>query len=165
MSKERDLGACYSYRQFCALGPVPPHTPVRPDAQVPKERALGPCRHGKIGAFYFYRSGSKDEPAFGFFDIELSVQKLSPGKVRVELYGTADGYQTSRGIGVGHPLKIALMRDSDILASVEWAFPDVICGHADPMNFSTDIDLQAGAFATLNRIDLLAVDGLSAPCL
>lgn len=158
------MGACYSYRQFCALGPVPPHTPARPNAQVPRDRALGPCRHGKIGAFYFYKTGSKDEPAFGFFDIELSVQNLSSGKVRVELYVTADGYQSARGVGENHPLQIALMHDSEMLATVTWAFPDVICGHADPMNFSTDLDLEAGAFARLDRIDLLAIDGLSSPC-
>jgi hypothetical protein len=158
------LGACYSYRQFCALGLLPPHTPARPDAQVPKDSALGPCRHGKIGAFYFYRNGSKDEPAFGFFDIELSVQRLSSGRVRVELYGTADGYQSARGIGASHPLRIALMHDEKMVASVAWAFPDVICGHADPMSFATDIDLEAAGFAAVNRIDLLAVEGLSSPC-
>jgi hypothetical protein len=163
--RRQSLGICYSYRQFCALGPLPPHTPARPDAQVPKDSTLGPCRHGKIGAFYFYKNGSKDEPAFGFFDIELSVQSLSSGKVRIELYVTADGYQSSRGTGRNHPLRIALMHDEKMLGSVAWAFPDVICGHADPMSFSTDIDLEVDAFAGVNRIDLLAVEGLSSPCI
>ncbi len=158
------MGACYSYRQFCSLGPLPPRTPARPDAQVPKDRNLGPCRHGKIGAFYFYEEGSKDNPAFGFFDIEVSVQSLSPGKVRIELYGIADGYQSSRGIGAGHPLKIALVADNKIVACTEWAFPDVICGHADPMSFATDVDLDARAFQSLDRIELLKVAGFSSPC-
>lgn len=158
------MGKCYSYRQFCSLGPVPPRTPARPDARVPKDRARGPCRHGKIGSFYFYEKGSQDDPAFGFFDIELSVQRLHSGKVRVEFYAIADGYQSSRGVGAKHPLKIALMNDDQMLACAEWQFPDVICGHADPMNFAADVDLDAGPFATLNRIDLLAVDGLSSPC-
>jgi hypothetical protein len=158
------VGGCYSYRQFCSLGPLPPRTPGRPDAQVPKDLSLGPCRHGKIGAFYFYESGSKDDPAFGFFDIEISVQSLSSGRLRVELYGIADGYQSSRGIGARHPLKIALMRGNEILACAEWAFPDVICGHADPMSFAADIDLDIGAIQTLDRIDLLEVEGFSSPC-
>ena len=55
----------------------------------------------------------------------------------------------SRGIGAKHPLKIALNeRTIVMLACAEWAFPDVICGHADPMNFATDVELAAGAFAT-----------------
>ena len=158
------MGECYSYRQFCSLGLVPPRTPARPDARVPKDRSRGPCWHGKIGSFYFYENGSQDDPAFGFFDIELSVQSLASGKVRVEFYGIADGYQSSRGVGAGHPLKIALMNDDRMLACAEWRFPDVMCGHADPLNFAADIDLDAGAFATLNRIDLLAVGGFSTPC-
>lgn len=158
------MGECYSYRQFCSLALVPPRTPARPDARVPEDRARGPCRHGKIGAFYFYECGSQDDPAFGFFDIELSVQSLPSGKVRVELYGIADGYQSSRGIGARHPLKIALMSDNKMVACTEWKFPDVICGHADPMSFAADIDLDAGAFQTIDRIDLLAVGGLSTPC-
>jgi hypothetical protein len=158
------VGACYSYRQYCSLGPLPPRTPARADPRVPKEKDRGPCRHGKIGAFYFYEVASADDPAFGFFDIEVSVQGLPSGKVRLELYGIADGYQSSRGIGSRHPLKIALMSGEKTLATAEWAFPDVICGHADPMNFVTDVDLSAAGFAALERIDLLAVEGLSSPC-
>lgn len=158
------MGGCYSYRQFCSLGPLPPHTPARPDAQVPQDPRLGPCRHGKIGAFYFYLVGSKDEPAFGFVDIEISVQRLSSGKVRLELYGIADGYQSARGLGRRYPLKLALASGTEVLACAEWPFPDVICGHADPMTFATDIDLDTGAFQRLDRIDLLAVEGFSSPC-
>jgi hypothetical protein len=55
--------------------------------------------HGKIGSFYFYEKDSNDDAAFGFFDVELSVQSIATGKVRVELYCVADGYQTSRGVG------------------------------------------------------------------
>src|SRR6202048_542552 len=96
--REKRVGECYSYRQFCSLGPLPPRTPARPDPQVPRDRKLGSCVHGKIGAFYFYEKGSNDDPAFGFIDGELSVQDISTGKVRVELYCVADGYQTSRGV-------------------------------------------------------------------
>lgn len=158
------MGACYSYRQYCSLGPLPPRTPARADARVPKDKDRGPCRHGKIGAFYFYEVASQDDPAFGFFDIEISVQRLPSGKVRLEVYGIADGYQSWRGIGSKHPLRIALMSGEKMLAAAEWAFPDVICGHADPMNFATDVDLSAAGFTALDRVDLLAVDGLSSPC-
>jgi hypothetical protein len=159
------VGECYSYRQFCSLGPLPPRTPARPDPQVPRDGKLGPCVHGKIGAFYFYEKGSNDDPAFGFIDIELSVQDISTGKVRVELYCVADGYQTSRGVGADHPIRLAIMADGKTVGSAEWHFADVICGHADPMNFFTDIDIDDTSFSLIDRIDLLAVDGLSAPCL
>ena len=158
------MGKCYSFRQFCSLGPLPPRTPARPDPQVPRDNKLGPCVHGKIGSFYFYEKGSDHDAAFGFFDVELSVQSISTGKIRIELYCVADGYQTSRGVGAEHPIKLAIMADSKVVGSTEWCFPDVICGHADPMNFSTDIDIGDTSFPLIDRIDLLGVDGLSAPC-
>jgi hypothetical protein len=120
--------------------------------------------HGKIGSFYFYEKGSDNDAAFGFFDVELSVQSISTGKLRVELYCVADGYQTSRGVGAGHPIRLAIMAGDKIVGSAEWHFADVICGHADPMNFSTDIDIGDAPFPRIDRIDLLGVDGLSAPC-
>jgi hypothetical protein len=120
--------------------------------------------HGKIGSFYFYEEESNDDAAFGFFDIELSVQNVAAGKLRVELYCVADGYQTSRGVGSGHPIKLAIMADGKTVGSTEWRFADVICGHADPMNFSVDIDIGDTSFSLIDRIDLLGVDGLSAPC-
>ncbi len=158
------MADCFSYRQFCSLGPLPPRTPARPDPQVPRDRKLGACTHGTIGAFYFYRKGSDNDAAFGFFDIELSVQDISKGKVRVELYCVADGYQTSRGVGSGHPIRLAIMSDGNIVGTAEWRFADVICGHADPMNFSIDIEIGEVPFSSINRIDLLAVDGQSQPC-
>jgi hypothetical protein len=120
--------------------------------------------HGKIGSFYFYEKGSDNDAAFGFFDVELSVQSISTGKIRVELYCVADGYQTSRGAGARHPIRLAIMAGDKIVGSAEWHFADVICGHADPMNFSTDIDIGDAPFPRIDRIDLLGVDGLSAPC-
>jgi hypothetical protein len=56
---------------------------------------------------------------------------------------------------------------SNILAAVGsagWAFADVTGGHADPMNFSTDIDFGGTSFSLIDQIDPPGVDGLSAPC-
>lgn len=153
---------CYSYRQFCSLGPVPPRTVGRPDAQVPSDSKLGPARHGKIGSFYFYALGSQDDPVFGFFDIELSVQALTPTRLRVEAYCVADGYQTARG--VGGPMTIALMAGETIVATTDWHYHDVLCGHADPMSFSADVDVTADQVTAIDRVALLAVDGRAAPC-
>jgi len=131
---------------------------------VPRDRTLGACRHGIIGAFYFYAAGSHDDPAFGFCDIEISVQQVSVGKVRLELYCVADGYQSARGVGARHPLKIAVMTNDRVLAVAGWHFSDVICGHADPMSFATDLDIADELFAALDRIELQATAGESRPC-
>ena len=97
---------------------------------MPRDRTLGPCAHGTIGAFYFYAEGSRDDPAFGFCDIEVSVQSVADGKVRLELYCIADGYQSARGVGARYPLKIAVIARDHVLAVADWHFADVICGHA-----------------------------------
>lgn len=158
------MGTCYSYRQFCSLGPLPPRTPARPDPQVPQDDKLGACLHGTIGAFYFYVEGSNDDVAFGFCDIEVSVQQITEAKVRLELYCIADGYQSGRGIGAKHPLKIAVMAGEHTLGVADWAFPDVICGHADPMTFVADMTFDGRAFAQIDRIELQKTKGQSQPC-
>jgi hypothetical protein len=131
---------------------------------VPRDRALGDCAHGTIGAFYFYAEGSSDDPAFGFCGIELSVQRVADGKVRLELYCIADGYQSARGVGATRPLKIAVVAKDRTLAVADWHFPDVICGHADPMNFATDLDIAAELFAEIDRIELQATAGEARAC-
>jgi hypothetical protein len=161
---EGNQGTCYSYRQFCSLGPLPPRTPARPDPQVPRDRKLGPCTHGKIGAFYFFQDGSEDDPAFGFCDIELSVQHVAPGKVRLELYCIADGYQSLRGVGARYPLRIAVAAKDRVLGVANWHFADVICGHADPMNFAADLDIADELFVQIDRIELLEARGEARPC-
>lgn len=131
---------------------------------MPRDRALGPSMHGTIGAFYFYAEGSRDDPAFGFCNIEVSVQATAAGKVRLELYCIADGYQSARGVGARHPLKIAVVAGDQALAVASWHFADVICGHADPMSFATDLDIAAALFAQIDRIELQATEGESRPC-
>jgi hypothetical protein len=155
---------CYSYRQFCSLGPLPPRTPARADPQVPKDRKLGESAHGKIGAFYFYADGSDDDAAFGFCDIELSVQRVAEGTVRLELYCIADGYQSARGVGHRHPLKIAVLAGDRTLAVANWHFSDVICGHADPMHFAADLAIAGELFAAIDRIELQQTQGEALPC-
>jgi hypothetical protein len=158
------MSNCYSYRQFCSLGPLPPRTPARPDPQVPKDRKLGACAHGKIGSFYFYAKGSDDDPAFGFCDIELSVQRIAKNIVRLEVYCIADGYQSARGVGAEHPIKIAVFASDESLAIAEWHFSDVICGHADPMHFAVDLSIDEDAFGSIDRIELQSTEGQSRPC-
>ena len=131
---------------------------------MPKDSKLGPCSHGKIGAFYFYAEGSRDDPAFGFCEIELSVQRVAETKVRLELYCIADGYQSARGTGARHPLKIAVFAGDQVLGMASWHFPDVFCGHADPMHFAADLEIADGLFSQIDRLELLRTSGEAAPC-
>jgi hypothetical protein len=125
---------------------------------------LGACAHGKIGAFYFYLDGSGDDAAFGFCDIEVSVQHVAQNKVRFELYCIADGYQSARGVGSTHPVTVGIMAKGRALAFANWHFADVICGHADPMSFGTDLDIADEFFAQIDGIELQNIKGESRPC-
>jgi hypothetical protein len=131
---------------------------------VPKDYKLGPCSHGKIGAFYFYADGSRDDPAFGFCEIELSVQNIGAGTVRLELYCIADGYQSARGIGTRSPLKVAVLAKDTVLAVANWHFADVICGYADPMHFAIDLAIAEELFGQIDRIELQRTTGESEVC-
>ena len=150
------MSACYAYPQSCSLGPLPPRTPARPDPQVPRDPNLGSARWGKIGAFYFYLEGSKDDPAFGVFYMEVSLQSLSNGKARIDIHAFADGYQRGGALGAEHPVTISLKQGESVLARFVWTFPDILDGHADPLTCSRDIDLRAEEAAAVERIEIAA---------
>jgi hypothetical protein len=56
------------------------------------------------------------------------------------------------------------MAQDRVLAVANWHFADVICGHADPMNFATDLDIADELFAQIDRIELQETKGESRPC-
>lgn len=145
----------YLYPQACTLGPPPPRTPARPDPQVPRDAALGRARWGKIGALYVYRDGSRDDALFGLFDIEVSLQRLTDGRARVEIYAIADGYQSGGAKDVVRPLMVSLMRGDGVVAGFRWILPDIADGCADPINCARDIDLEA---VDWERVDRIALD-------
>lgn len=146
----------YAYPQFCSLAPPPPRTPARPDPQVPADAQLGPARWGKIGAFYFYVVGSDDDAAFGLFDMEFSLQRLPKGKARLEIYAIADGYQRGGASGLEHPLRIRLMHGARQAATVDWPYPNILDGNADPMSWSHDFELAADLCDGVDRIEIAA---------
>lgn len=145
---------CRSYPQLCLLGPVPPRTPGRPDAQVPTDLDAGLSRYGRIPHLYFYETGGRDNAAFGLLDIEIAVQRAPSGRTWLELYCIGDGYQSGRGSCGADPLMIELRVGPRVLAQVGWLFPDVLSGHMDPMTFATEIDLSAEAFEAIDSVSL-----------
>ncbi len=154
----------YSFPQSCSLGPLPPRTPARPDPQVPGSAKLGPCRYGKIGAVYFYDAASGEDPLFGLVEIEASIQRIADDMLRLEIYCIADGYQSACGNGGKFPLKIAAMAGERVIAIAEWAYPPIICGHADPMTFAVDLPVDASAFAAIDRIEIQRTRGEAHLC-
>lgn len=155
---------CYSHRQSCELGPIPPRMPDRADAQVPHDRTAQGALYGRIGHFYFYEQGGTNDPAFGLIDIEVSVRLLGPGRALLEAYAIGDGFQSCGSNGRDAPLMIELHGPDCMLASAQWVYGDILCGHADPLTLSKEIDLSEADFARLQRVVLAPVNGKATAC-
>ena len=116
-------------------------------------------------------------PALAKFDTVASFLQ-SPLLLVIRLYWGWSFAQTGWGklthlertagffesLNIPAPKLNAIMAGGTTVGLAEWPFADVICGHADPMNFSTDVDIAGTPFSLIDRIDLLGVDGLSTPC-
>ncbi|HXI04827.1 MAG TPA: hypothetical protein VNJ49_00605 [Bradyrhizobium sp.] len=155
---------CYSYRQSCELGLVPPRTPERADAQVPHDPATRKVRYGRIGHFYFYEEGTDDDPAFGLIQIEISAQYLGGDRVLLEAYSIGDGYQSCRGSGRHAPLTIELHNPDGVVASAQWAYSDILCGHADALTLSVELSLLEAKFDSIERAVLPPITGCAELC-
>ena len=122
---------------------------------------LGPCAHGTIGAFYFYAEGSRDDPAFGFATSRFRFRRWPTARCGSNSTASPTATRAHAGVGARHPLKIAVMAKDQVLAVADWHFADVICGHADPMNFATDLDIASELFTQIDRIELQETKGES----
>ena len=100
------MAECRSLPQMCLLGPVPPRTPGRSDAQVPSDASRGDSKYGRIAFVYFYQDGVKADPLFGLLDIEIAIQRRGPGAFQFEIYCIGDGYQSGHGSSQPQPLAI-----------------------------------------------------------
>ena len=56
------------------------------------------------------------------------------------------------------------MAKDKTLGTAHWHFPDVICGHADPMHFAADLDIGDHVFGQIDRIELEKTIGESRTC-
>ncbi|HEX8077405.1 MAG TPA: hypothetical protein VF511_06285 [Chthoniobacterales bacterium] len=151
---------CRSAVQFAALGSVPPRSPGRPDAQVPRDLADGPARHARLAHLYFYDEARPTDPAFGFLDLEISLQRIGEGQYQVELYAIGDGYQSGTGFA-DEPLRITFAQGERAAASVDWLYPQVKTGHLDPMTFRATATI---ADADFDSVDRVVIPSASAHC-
>ena len=49
------------------------------------------------------------------------------------------------------------------MAKANWYVPDVICGHADPVHFATDLEMDDRFFAEVDRVELAPTRGEPEP--
>src|SRR5437879_12767126 len=105
---------------MCLLGPMPPRTPGRSDAQVPSDASRGDSKYGRIAFVYFYQEGVKDDPLFGLLDIEIAIQRRGPGTFQFEIYCIGDGYQSGQGSSKPEPLAVEFRIGAGTVAEAEW---------------------------------------------
>lgn len=143
---------CRSPLQFVSLGPVPPRMPGRTDAQVPNTLDDGPAHYARLGHLYFYDEAKPADPAFGFVDIEMSLQRLGDGDFRCEIYCVGDGYQSGDGHGDGAPLRLQFAAGERVAGTVDWPYPEVRSGTSDPITFRAPIDMTDADFGAIDRV-------------
>ena len=159
------MAECRSLPQMCLLGPVPPRTPGRSDAQVPSDTARGESKYGRIPFVYFYQDGTKADSAFGLLDIEVAIQRLGAGRFQCEVYAIGDGYQSGHGSSAPQPLVIEFRSGARTVTRAEWRYPTILSGHMDALTFSTPLDLTDDDFRQLDSVLLPPVRAEVTICL
>jgi hypothetical protein len=156
---------CRSLPQMCLLGPVPPRTPGRSDAQVPSETSRGASRYGRIPFVYFYHEGVHEDPAFGLLDIEIAVQRRGPRSFQFEIYCIGDGYQSGQGSSDPQPLLVEFRAGTRAVARAEWPYPTILNGHMDALSFSAAIELSESDFQEIDSVMIPSVRAEVTICL
>jgi hypothetical protein len=156
---------CRSLPQMCLLGPMPPRTPGRSDAQVPSSADRGESKYGRIPFVYFYVDGSDADPAFGLLDIEIAVQRRGANAFQFEIYCIGDGYQSGHGSSQSQPLAIEFRAGTRVVATTEWRYPDVLNGHMDALTFSVPIAMTDSDYRAIDGAVLPSVRASAAICL
>lgn len=148
------LMRCASVAQLASFGRAPPRTPGRPDPQVPEELGAGPAIYAKVPHVYFYDANRADDPAFGFIEIEVSLQRRGNGRCRLDLYAFGDGHQSGAGLPNGEGLKIELLAGDRVVSSASWMFREVCLGRCDPMSFSASLEISDSEYEMIDRVRL-----------
>jgi hypothetical protein len=156
---------CRSLPQMCLLGPMPPRTPGRSDAQVPSDASRGDNKYGRIPFVYFYQEGLKADPTFGLLDVEIAIQRRGPNAFVFEIYCIGDGYQSGHGSSKPQPLTIEFRIGARTVAKADWPYPTVLNGHMDALTFSVPIAITDGDFEQIDSALLPSVRAEATICL
>jgi hypothetical protein len=150
---------------MCLLGPMPPRTPGRSDAQVPSDASRGDCKYGRIPFIYFYHEGLKAGAAFGLLDIEIAIQRRADQAYQFEIYCIGDGYQSGHGSSTPQPLAIEFRIGTRTVAKAEWRYPTILNGHMDALTFSVPIAMSNRDFEQIDSAFLPSVRAEATICL
>jgi len=156
---------CRSLPQMCLLGPMPPRTPGRSDAQVPSDASRGDSKYGRIPFVYFYQEGLKADPTFGLLDIEIAIQRRGPNVFQFEIYCIGDGYQSGHGSSKPQPLAVEFRIGARTVAKADWPYPTVLNGHMDALTFSAPIAITDTDFEQIDSALLPSVRAAATICL
>ena len=156
---------CRSLPQMCLLGPMPPRTPGRSDAQVPSDSSRGESRYGRIPFVYFYQEGLKADPTFGLLDIEIAIQRRGSKNFQFEIYCIGDGYQSGHGSSKLQPLAVEFRIGDRTVAKAEWRYPTILNGHMDALSFSAPIALTDRQFEQIDSALLPSIRAEATICL
>lgn len=156
---------CKSLPQMCLLGPMPPRTPGRSDAQVPSDASRGESKYGRIPFVYFYQDGLQADPVFGLLDIEIAIQRRAANVYQFEIYCIGDGYQSGHGSSSPQPLAIEFRAGARTVAKAEWRYPTVLNGHMDALTFSAPVEMTDRDFADIDIAWLPSVRAEATICL
>lgn len=150
---------------MCLLGPMPPRTPGRSDAQVPSDSSRGESRYGRIPFVYFYQEGLKTDPTFGLLDIEIAIQRRGSKNFQFEIYCIGDGYQSGHGSSKLQPLAVEFRIGDRTVAKAEWRYPTILNGHMDALSFSAPIALTDREFEQIDSALLPSIRAEATICL
>ena len=150
---------------MCLLGPMPPRTPGRSDAQVPSDSSRGESRYGRIPFVYFYQEGLKADPTFGLLDIEIAIQRRGSKNFQFEIYCIGDGYQSGHGSSKLQPLAVEFRIGDRTVAKAEWRYPTILNGHMDALSFSAPIALTDRQFEQIDSALLPSIRAEATICL
>lgn len=124
------------------------------DAAAPK--------YGYIGDYWFYDSGSGDDPAFGFNGVVIRVSKEGPD-VRVRMTYNNNGHQGgSGGTPYSAPIKIGLYSAGYPEAIIENVPYGVSCHNTDLQQF--EIVVRNVRFEDLDAVQIPSGRGFSVTC-
>ena len=148
------LSRCHSLAQFASFGPPPPRTPGRPDPQVPEDPGAGPAIYARLPHIYFYDANRSDDPAFGFIEIEISVQHRADGHYRLDLFCIGDGHQSGAGLPNGEGMRLDLLAGDRVVATASWVFREVSSGRCDPLTFTASLTMSDEDYQKIDRVRL-----------
>ncbi len=156
---------CRSLPQMCLLGPMPPRTPGRSDAQVPSDATAARANMAGSPSSISIRKDLQADPAFGLLDIEIAIQRRGPQTFQFEIYCIGDGYQSGHGSSRRQPLAIEFRAGARTVARAEWRYPNILNGHMDALTISLPIELGDRDFEEMDSAWLPSVRAEATICL